>query len=254
MDQHHAASSQGSSPLASWYRATRIKYLCVYVSSNWIVLLTSLVACYLGGAFAAPILMSLGMHAWGSMFYRLYWLLCHQFAHRSWFLFGPEPFYPAVRFQELTSIDPFSPVDLWAAKYFQGNQFLGWKVALCQRDVAIYVGILVASLTYAILRSRSVRVVSTPWIIYLIVGLAPIGLDGFTQILSQPPYMLESLPLRESTPLVRSFTGLLFGVMNVWLAYPYIDSWMAEVTNQMGNRVRTNDPDTDCHQQIRKPT
>jgi hypothetical protein len=34
--------------------------------------------------------------------------------------------------------------------------------------------------------------------------------------------------MRESTPFLRTLTGGLFGVMNVWLAYPYIEESFAE--------------------------
>ncbi len=35
------------------------------------------------------------------------------------------------------------------------------------------------------------------------------------------------LPLRESTPLLRTATGALFGFMLVWLAYPQVEKGMA---------------------------
>jgi hypothetical protein len=34
--------------------------------------------------------------------------------------------------------------------------------------------------------------------------------------------------LRESTPFLRTVTGLLFGLLNVWLAYPYLEESMGQ--------------------------
>jgi len=65
------------------------------------------------------------------------------------------------------------------------------------------------------------------FILYALVGVGPIALDGFSQLFSQPPFNV--IGLRESTPLLRTLTGTLFGLMNVWLAYPYVEESFAEV-------------------------
>ena len=109
---------------------------------------------------------------------------------------------------------------------------------MCERDEAIYAGILAGGIIYGILRSRGRRLRSVPWLIYVLVGLAPISIDGFSQLLSQPPYMLPFLPFRESTPVLRSLTGSFFGAMNVRLAYPYIEKWMGEVSNDLDYKLR----------------
>ncbi len=210
----------------------------LFVSRNWLAIFTALVATYVGTSFAAPVFIALGLQEFGLRIYQLYWPLCHQFAHRSWFLFGQEAFYPAPSFQAITGIDPYSAPGRWAAKDFYGNEALGWKVALCERDVAIYAGILAGGIIYGTLRSRGHRLRSPHWLIYVLVGLAPISIDGFSQLLSQPPYMLPLLPFRESTPVLRILTGSLFGSMNVMLAYPYIEKWMREVENEKGYKLR----------------
>lgn len=211
--------------------------MMLFVSRNWLAVFTALVAAYVGISFAAPVLMALGSHALGSMVYKLYWLLCHQFAHRSWFLFGQATFYPAQHIPTLDGIDHLSTAGRWASKIFLGNDVLGWKVALCERDVAIYGGILASGIIYGVLRAQGVRVRSVPWLVYILIGIAPIVLDGFSQLLSQPPYMLPFLTFRESTPILRSLTGFLFGAMNVWLAYPCIEKWMEEVRDELGDRL-----------------
>jgi hypothetical protein len=36
------------------------------------------------------------------------------------------------------------------------------------------------------------------------------------------------LPIRESTPLLRTITGLLFGVSTAWFLFPYVADSMKE--------------------------
>jgi hypothetical protein len=43
---------------------------------------------------------------------------------------------------------------------------------------------------------------------------------------SYPPF--EYWPVRETLPPFRVLTGMLFGVMNVWLAFPYLERSMLE--------------------------
>jgi uncharacterized membrane protein len=75
--------------------------------------------------------------------------------------------------------------------------------------------------------------------------LGPIGLDGFSQLFSQAPFNL--IPMRESTPFLRTLTGGLFGIMNVWLAYPYLEESFAEIKTDLTlklERARLRDEST----------
>jgi hypothetical protein len=51
-------------------------------------------------------------------------------------------------------------------------------------------------------------------------------LDGFSQLISQPP--LSLIPFRESTPILRAMTGFLFGFITAWFGYPYVEESMVE--------------------------
>jgi hypothetical protein len=44
---------------------------------------------------------------------------------------------------------------LFVERAFIGSPTVGWKVALCQRDVAIYAGVLLAGISYAFVRRRA---------------------------------------------------------------------------------------------------
>ncbi|NJD59162.1 MAG: DUF2085 domain-containing protein, partial [Anaerolineae bacterium] len=98
---------------------------------------------------------------------------------------------------------------------------LGYKVALCERDVDIYGGILIFGFIFAIFRRK---IKSIHWILWIVIGILPIAIDGLSQLFSQPP--LNFLPLRESTPFLRTLTGFLFGFMTAWFGYPYVEASM----------------------------
>jgi uncharacterized membrane protein len=63
-----------------------------------------------------------------------------------------------------------------------------------------------------------------------VVGVIPIGLDGFSQLFSQLPFQFiqSILPYRESTPLLRVLTGFLFGITTAWFMFPLIEESMTD--------------------------
>ena len=66
--------------------------------------------------------------------------------------------------------------------------------------------------------------------LWILIGMVPIGLDGFSQLFSQIEWswLQALLPYRESTPFLRVLTGGLFGLTTAWFAYPYMEESMAE--------------------------
>jgi uncharacterized membrane protein/glutaredoxin len=208
----------------------------LFFARHWLAIFNLLVFVYVGLPFLAPVLMKIGATQPASWIYTAYSPMCHQWAFRSWFLFGSQPAYPLERAG--TSLVPYeiatgmSASDLWGARAFLGNAIVGYKVAFCERDVAIYAGILAAGLAFALVR-RQLK--PLPVWIWIVLGVVPIAIDGGTQLLSFLP--LGNFPVRESTPFLRSLTGGLFGVMNVWLAYPYVEESMAETRALAATRL-----------------
>jgi uncharacterized membrane protein len=126
-------------------------------------------------------------------------------------------------------------VDLAEARRFVGNEAVGYKVALCQRDIAMYGGILLFGLAFA-LSDRRIR--SIPWYLWLLLGVVPIGLDGASQLPSLMGINLPDwLPIRESSPVLRSLTGAMFGVMTAWYIYPLIEATMRETRAMLARKV-----------------
>jgi len=203
--------------------------LALAFSARWLLILTTVAGMYLGLGLLAPLLMMQGWQSFGRTIYALYSPFCHQFAHRSWFFFGQSSSYGYEQFLRMTGVDPITPTGSIAVRSFLGNPTIGWKTAYCQRDMAIYAGVLIASLLYALLRACRIRIWRAPWLLYLLVGLAPIALDSISQMLSQYHFLLPAMLLRESTPMLRTLTGVLFGGMNVWFAYPHVEGWMMEI-------------------------
>jgi uncharacterized membrane protein len=66
------------------------------------------------------------------------------------------------------------------------------------------------------------------------------GIDGVTQL----PGLLENtfawLPVRESTPLLRTITGLLFGISTAAYGYPLIEQTMLESRKVLKKKFAVN--------------
>ena len=116
-----------------------------------LALFNSVVAVYVGLPFLAPVLMRAGLERPARWIYVAYSFVCHQWPFRSFFLFGPRATYPRDILQAATGVDPI-PSDILNARTFIGNAATGFKVALCERDVAMYAGILLAGLAFGVLR------------------------------------------------------------------------------------------------------
>jgi uncharacterized membrane protein len=114
---------------------------------------------------------------------------------------------------------------------------MGYKVAICERDVAIYSAMLLTGLVFGIPAVRR-RLQPMRWWAWFLVGIVPIGIDGFWQLFTTYPYntllhFLSFLPYHESSPLLRTITGALFGLANICLAYPYFEASMREARDEL---------------------
>lgn len=211
-----------------------------WLSRRYMVAFNLFAFVYLGLAFLAPVMLANGNHRSANLIYNVYSRLCHQLAYRSWFLFGEQAAYPRemanieglATYEEATGLDPY---DVQEAFALRGNQTLGYKVALCQRDVAIYGSILLFGLLFSLTKRKIPTLSLTAWIV---LGLVPIGLDGVSQIISQLPW--DILPVRESTPLLRTITGTLFGFSTAWFSYPIIEEAMVETRKVLSIKIKAS--------------
>jgi uncharacterized membrane protein len=169
------------------------------VLRHWLLMVNLALSAFLLGALAAPVLAVAGWRAAADALYTAYHFTCHQWAFRSFFFFGQQSVYSQQSLSD-QGIDPFG---------FVGSPSLGWKMAFCERDLAIYVGLLIVGLLYA--RHRTMH--PSGFLLYAVLIL-PMAVDGFTQLFGW----------RESTWELRVVTGLLFGLASAWLVLPRLDA------------------------------
>lgn len=209
-----------------------------WFSRHYLAVFNTIMLLYFGLPILAPTLMKAGAPLPANVIYTMYKPLCHQFGFRSFFLFGEQAYYPLAEagisgvktFEQVTGfedLDNPAAFSRFQARQFTGNDAVGYKMALCERDMAIYGAILLFGIVYA-LSGR--RIKPLHWVLWVLIGMGPIGLDGFSQLFSQMnwEWLSSIVPYRESTPLLRVLTGGLFGFTTAWFAYPYMEESMAE--------------------------
>jgi len=224
---------------AKWTKADATTY---WLSRHYMAVFNLFVIFYLGLPILAPALMKAGVTGPANLIYRTYGMLCHQLGYRSFYLFGEQAVYPRqaadvaglLTFSQATGLgESSSSEDVFAARQFVGNDQLGYKIALCQRDVAIYGSILLFGFLFVL---TGKRLPAIPWYLWILIGLVPIGIDGVSQLLSQPP--LNFFPYRESTPFLRLLTGALFGFTTAWFGYPMVEESMRESRQILGEKLK----------------
>ncbi len=200
--------------------------LVQFIARHWLALFNLGWGLYVLLPFAAPLLLEAGFPAPARVIYSLYSYTCHQIPDHSYFLNGP---MLAPDHAALVAAGMPDTTDLFVQRRFVGNEHIGHKVALCQRDVAIYGSVLLAGLLFALL--RPIRPLSTRYFVLLAL---PMAIDGGTQMLGW----------HESTWWLRTLTGGLFGAGAVWWAYPYIDAAMRDLlaTEQQRRALRAAPP------------
>ncbi len=185
------------------------------VAQHWLLVANLALAVFVTLPLLAPLLMAGGNTGAAGAIYSAYRITCHQEPSRSYFLAGPHVTYAEDQVSALTTTRPLSA--------FVGSPETGYKVAYCERDLATYVLMLVSSLLFAAVGRRLPRL---PLRFYALM-LAPLAIDETTQLLS----------LRESTWLLRTLTGGIFGVATSWLLLPELDQVMREAAHGLARRL-----------------
>jgi len=155
------------------------------VARRWLWIANAAGALMVIPPLLAPLLMATGHQALAGLIYRVFSLVCHQMPERTFFL-------------------------------------LGYQMAYCQRDLAIYGGVLALGLLYGLVR-RHVSPLPLRWAALLAL---PMAIDGFTQLFG----------LRESTWELRVVTGSLFALTVVWVVFPRLEQGFAEIRTILEER------------------
>jgi uncharacterized membrane protein len=191
-------------------------------ATHWLLVINLFWGLFVGLPFLAPVLMNAGLTLPAKVIYTVYRPTCHQLPERSFFLGGQQHAYTAEELGEAgVDIHPFSR-DI-------GNETVGWKTAFCQRDVAIYGSIFLAGIAYGFLRRWR-----QGWRMkfrYYLLFLVPMAIDGGLQLIG----------VHESTWVLRTITGVIFGVGSVLFAYPYLDEGFGDVRRSIEKKHHLED-------------
>lgn len=175
-----------------------------FFARHWLLWVNLFFGLYAGLPWLSPLARAWGLKPLGDGIFLLYRFLCHQ-----------QPAY--------------------------SYHILGYQVAYCQRDTAIYTTIFLAGLLFGLLRRRLRPLPGWAFLLFS----APMALDGLTQT---PRSLLPSWPLREENAWavfltggalpswfyagdavgslnwwLRTITGTLFGLGLAWTVYPWIE-------------------------------
>jgi uncharacterized membrane protein len=236
-DKAFQLNTSGSQAVRS---SDRLSY---WISKHYLAIFNLFLVLYVGIPFLAPVFKKVGWNGPAEVVYKIYSPLCHQWAFRSFFLFGEQAYYPhaaakvpgVLTFEQVSGITDVNDPSRLGARAFQGNPTLGYKVAFCERDVAIWGAMALFGLVFSVTRRRIPKI---HWIVWILVGLVPIGLDGFSQLFSQIPsaFIQSFLPYRESTPFLRTLTGFIFGFMTAWFMFPLIEETMVDTRRMLSKK------------------
>ncbi len=97
----------------------------------------------------------------------------------------------------------------------------GHQVCLCERCLAIYTTLFLTSLSLAIIPRLRRNLRPLDWRLWLLLIL-PMALDGGTQLLGW----------RQSDLILRTITGLLFGLGAAWFILPRIEEIASDIAPQ----------------------
>jgi len=186
---------------------TRLMY---WVSRHWLLMANVAIAVYVGLPVLAPVLAHAGLERLAELIHLICRPLCHQLPERSFFLYGQHWDYS---YEELSRLlGGFVPTR------YAGEPGIGFKVAVCQRCVAIHLTMLLAGVTFTWVRDR-LRALSVK---QFAIMIGPLAIDGLGQLVG----------LWTSTWWSRVLTGGLFGLACFWLTFPHLERGMREVRQE----------------------
>lgn len=210
--------------------AAGVDRLAAGIGRHWLMLACAAILLFVGIPFLAPVFMAAGLEGPARLIYLVYRPTCHQLPDRSIFFFGHEHVYDVEELERAGAIPSGLNTFERMMLRFPGNEDLGYKVAICERDLGIYAGLLIGLISFALLdkwlRRRGKRFPTMPFWVYALT-VVPIAVDGLSQLVG----------LRESNYVLRLATGMLFGIASAWLFAPYVQSAMESVVESSARRA-----------------
>lgn len=152
----------------------------------------------------APISMAAGLSPVGNAIYDLYGIISHQYANRSYFLFGDALMFDADALP--LALNGTFDHDASLLKQFRGTPEIGWKLAWSDRLVSMFASMWITALLYALWRGRGVHPLPL-WVGILLV--APLIVDGVTHMMSDSASVTAGF--RYDNQWLADLTGGAFG-------------------------------------------
>ena len=208
------------------------------LARHWLLVVNVLLGLYIGLAVLAPVLMASGFAGPGGAIYRFFSFQCHQLPQRSYYLFSQAGGIQTYSLDQVVAwgANASSPFTLRA---FVGNPEIGFKMAIAHRLTAIHTAMFAGGLLWALVGRRLPRL----GILGFVLLALPMALDGGSHMLSEitrlgfresnawavwltadlfPLSFYEGTTVGTMNWLLRTFTGILFGLAAVWFAFPYL--------------------------------
>lgn len=224
-----ANESETVQPGSNALSFTRHERFSLWFSRSYVWVISIFLILFTAIAFLPPLFERNGNSAIAAGIYKAYSILCHQLAYRSYFIGGEQIVYPRelahingiLTYEEVTGS---SAADIIYSRSLVGNSIMGYKVALCERDIAIYLSMALFGIVFEV---TGKKIKGLRWYLWFLIALAPIAIDGFSQLPGLAQGWPAWLPVRESTPFLRSLTGALFGAGTAWYMYPLMEETMS---------------------------
>lgn len=224
--------------------------IALFIVKHWLALFLLVYGTWVWLPFLAPVLMHNGWTEAGNALYFMYSFFCHQLPERSLFFFGPQVMYSLDQIGQV-----WSTQNQLILRQFIGTPEMGWKMAWSDRMISTYGGIWLGGVLWVILRKR---VPPLPLVAWLVIGVLPLGLDGFTHFVNDivagssgqgfrdtndwlrvltanafPAEFYYGNMLGSFNSTARWLTGLAFGITTVFAIFPIIKTAMTETQQDL---------------------
>ena len=211
-----------------------LQKLILFLARYWFFIAILLTGAMLALGFLAPAFMVEGQPQAGQAIYRFLAPHNHQLPQRSYFLFGQNS---TIQTYSLEQVLQFG-ADPYNLQNFIGNPEIGYKTALNHRMIAIFTGIFIGGIIWAVAGQRP----QLSFIWFLPFAL-PLIFDGLSHMVSEnsgegfrqgnawavtltgrgfPASFYEGTTFGTLNWLLRTVTGLLFGLGLAWFLFSYL--------------------------------
>ena len=201
-------------------------------------------------ALLAPALMSQGYTGVGQRVYRFLAPHDHQLPQRAYFLFGQNGGVQSYSLEQVLA-QGADPTNLRA---FTGNPQIGYKMGLNHRMTAIFTGIVIGGFIWIFGGGRPQLK-----LIWFIIMTLPLLIDGFSHRSSElsgtgfrnanlwaatltggtlPPTFYSGTTIGSLNWLLRTVTGLIFGLGLVWFLFTFFDRRFTKIRAQLQPKLR----------------